>query len=268
MSARTEPGSAEFCVVCGRTDRPLTDGVCAECAADRSRLASAPERVEVVICPHCGARRLGRRWDRPGGPPHLTAHDLTPFVVVPPEAGLRKVDWEELQATATVQEFRGRAHVTFRGIDREVDVPLSVRLVRQTCTACSRKSGRYYTAVLQIRGASERRLTRARELRARLDARWTALIGESRADWKEAVSWREERPEGWDCFFTDTLAARSVARLAKLRFGAKLTESASLVGRKDGEDLYRVTFCLRFPDLTPTGRPGARAASGTDPVEQ
>jgi nonsense-mediated mRNA decay protein 3 len=239
---------AEFCVVCGRTERPLTDGLCAECAADRTVLARAPDRVEVVICPHCGARRRGRQWEAEGSPSHITAADLTPSVSVPDEAALRRVDWEEVQATSTVREYRGRALVRFRGIERTVEVPLSVRMTRQTCTACSRRSGRYYTALLQLRGPAERRITRPRELRARLDRRWDDLVREARPDWRAAVSWREERPEGWDCFFTDTLAARAMARLAKQRFGAGLTESASLVGRKNGEDLYRVTFCLRFAD--------------------
>jgi nonsense-mediated mRNA decay protein 3 len=256
------PTGGEFCVVCGRTDRPLTEGVCADCAADRTTLASAPERVEVVICPHCGARRKGRLWEREGGPPQLTAADLTPFVSVPAEAGLRSVEWEELQATATVREFRGHARVGYRGIERTVDVPLSVRLVRQTCTDCSRRSGRYYTALLQLRGPPDRRIVRPRELRERLERRWDELVREARPDWRAAVSWREERPEGWDCYFTDTLAARAMARLAKQRFGAALTESASLVGRKNGEDLYRVTFCLRFADAGPHGPPpGGRAAA-------
>jgi NMD protein affecting ribosome stability and mRNA decay len=37
-----------------------------------------------------------------------------------------------------------------------------------------------------------------------------------------------------------------VARLAKQRFGVPVVESASLFGRKQGQDVYRVTFCLRF----------------------
>jgi NMD protein affecting ribosome stability and mRNA decay len=39
-----------------------------------------------------------------------------------------------------------------------------------------------------------------------------------------------------------------VARFAKTRLGAQLKESATLWGRKNGKDVYRVTFCLRVPD--------------------
>jgi nonsense-mediated mRNA decay protein 3 len=251
--------SGEFCVVCGATDRPLVDGVCPECAADRTRLVTAPKRGTVTVCPQCGARRLGAHWERAGTSPRLDAEDLNVFLEVHPEAGLRTVRWEETDASATVREFVGRAHVVFRGASRDVDVPLSVRVVARTCPECSRKSGKYYTAILQLRGPSEGPIEKATALRERLDRQWAALVAEARPDWRDAVSWREQLPEGWDCYLTETLAARSIARLARQKFGAELKESASLFGRKDGHDVYRVTICLRFPNSSGSSPPGAGA---------
>jgi nonsense-mediated mRNA decay protein 3 len=251
----------EFCVVCGKTGRPLVEAVCSECAADRTVLVTAPKRVEVVICPTCGARRIGAVWEKAGRSPLLTAEDLTPFLVVHPEAGVRHVAWEEISTTPTVREYVGHAKTRFRGVDRPVDVPMSVRIDRRTCIDCSRKSGKYFTAILQLRGPLEGPFEKAPALRARLDDEWTRLVAESRADWRRAVSWREELPEGWDVYFSETLAARAVARVAKQKFGATLKESASLFGRKDGHDIYRVTFCLRFP------RPATSVPRRTEGVE-
>lgn len=238
---------SEFCVVCGAIGRPLVDGVCPECAADRTTLVSAPERGTVTVCPGCGARQVGSHWERAGASRLLTAEDLNPFLKIDPEVGIRTIRWEETGATATVQEYLGRAKVVFRGATREVEVPLSVRFVSRSCPDCSRRSGRYYTAILQLRAPLEGPTEKAGPLRERLDRLWAAVLRESRPDWRKALSWKEERPEGWDCYFTETLPARSVARLAKQRFGATLKESASLFGRKDGHDVYRVTICLRFP---------------------
>jgi nonsense-mediated mRNA decay protein 3 len=237
----------EFCVVCGSTGRPLTDGVCAECAADRTTLASTPKRVVVTICPTCGARQVGAHWEGAGSSSVLTATDLTPHVRVPPEAGLRRVEWVEGAVTPTIREYVGKAHVGFRGAERVVEIPLSVRVDHHTCPECSRKSGRYFTATLQLRGPAEGPAEKTRALHERLEVTWNRLLREARADWRRALSWIEPLPEGFDCFFTDTLAARSLARLAKQRFGASIKESATLFGRKDGRDVYRVTFCLRFP---------------------
>jgi NMD protein affecting ribosome stability and mRNA decay len=79
------------------------------------------------------------------------------------------------------------------------------------------------------------------------------------------MSWREELPEGYDVFFTETLAARSVARVAKQKFHATVKESATLFGRKDGQDIYRVTLCLRFPRAGPDV---ASPAVATRPLKQ
>jgi len=251
----------EFCVVCGATDRPLVDGLCAQCASDRTVLVRAPKRAEVVICPTCGARQVGSHWERAGASQVLSAEDLNPLLEVAEGVGIRRVRWDETAATATVRELVGHARVRFRGIERDVDVPLSVRIVHRTCPECSRKSGRYYTATLQLRGGLDGPSEKAVPLRARLEKEWTQIVREMRPDWRKAVSWREERPEGWDVFFTDSLAARAVARLAKQKFGASIKESSSLVGRKNGQDLYRVTFCLRFsrPDAPLPDRTAERA---------
>jgi nonsense-mediated mRNA decay protein 3 len=236
----------EFCVVCGATGRPLVDGLCAECAAERTVLVTAPQRRTVTICPTCGAREVGAHWERSGASRLLTAEDLAPFLEVHPEAGIRRVRWEETGATATVRTYLGRVHVVFRGVARDLEVPLSVRVVSKTCPECSRKSGRYYTAVVQLRGPVEGRAERPLALRARLEQQWREVLRDAPLKSREALSWTEALPEGWDCYFTETLPARAIARLAKQRFGASLKESASLFGRKDGHDVYRVTFCLRF----------------------
>ncbi len=247
----------EFCVVCGATDRSLVDGVCPECAADRTTLVAAPKRGTVTVCPGCGARQVGGHWERAGASTLLTAEDLNPFLEVHPEVGIRSIRWEEVGATATVREFIGRARVSFRGTTRDVEVPLSVRLVSRSCPECSRKSGRYYTAILQLRGPADGPGEKSVELRARLDRDWAAVLRDARPDWRNALSWREALPEGWDCYLTDTIAARSIARAARQKFGASVKESASLFGRKDGHDVYRVTICLRFPRT-----PDAPNASG------
>lgn len=249
----------EFCVVCGATERALVDGVCAECAALRTPLVEIPKRVDVVICPTCGARRVGQVWERSGASPLLTAEDLAPFLKIHPEVGVRHVDWEETSVTPTVREYVAHVRAVFRHVERMLDLPFSVRIEHRTCPECSRRSGRYFTAILQLRGPEAARpAEKPPALRARLDVEWEKLWKEARPDWRRALQWREELPEGWDCYFSETLAARAVARLAKQRYGASLKESASLFGRKDGRDVYRVTFCLRFPrPTTPVVAPTA-----------
>ena len=200
----------------------------------------------------------------------LTAEDLTPLLSIHPEAGVRRVRWVEVSNDPQQRVYEGEADVRYRGTERKVSVRLPVKLHGHTCPECSRRTGHFYTAVIQVRGATDRLRGSAVERRARLEKAFEAVLPDAKAAWRDAFSWREELPEGWDYNLVDTLAARSNARLAKGRLKAKLTESATLWGRKNGRDVYRVTFCLRLPDepaaarVAPRG-PGHRRGA---PVEQ
>lgn len=247
----------EFCVLCGRTDRPLADGLCPECFADRSPLLWVEGHPTLIICPTCGSRKVGQHWERAGSSPSLlSAEDLTPLLSVHPEVAIRRVRWTETTGDAAQRQFTGEADVRFRETERTVPVELGVRVHGNTCPDCSRRSGHFYTALLQIRGTSERLRGPPRALRERLETAFEKVWADSKPEWRRAFSWREERPEGWDYYLTDTLAARSIARLARARLGATLKESASLWGRRNGQEVYRVTFCLRIPEegAPPAGR--------------
>jgi nonsense-mediated mRNA decay protein 3 len=256
-----------FCVVCGRTDVPIEEGVCADCYAKHHPLVTAREQATVVLCPTCGARKVGRHWEGQGRTSLLGAEDLMPFLVPHPEVAIRRVEWTDESVHPLLRTIEGVVSVRFRGKERQELVRFTVKVVHQTCTDCSRKTGHFYTALIQLRASEEAGREKPAERRARLLRRWEEGMKDARAEWRHALSWYEERPEGLDFYLTDTTAAKALARWLKSRLAATLKESATLYGRKDGHDVYRVTFCLRVPD-DPPGRSAVLAApSGTGPVE-
>ncbi len=239
----------EFCVVCGRTDLPLEDGVCPDCSAKRTRLVWFEGHPSVEVCANCGARKIGQHWERRGSSPTLLGgDDLTPLLSVHPDVGIRRVQWTETASDPVQRTFQGEVELRYRGTERSVVVEMPVRLKAVTCPECSRRTGHFYTALIQVRGTSERLRGSSAVLRARLDRAFETVLAQTKKEWRDSFSWREALPEGWDYYLMNTLAARSVARLAKSRLGAELKESATLWGRKNGKDVYRVTFCLRIPD--------------------
>jgi len=237
----------EFCVVCGRRDVELTDGECVDCFVKRVPLVTAPERPTVVLCPTCGSRLVGQHWEPSEAGDRLQASDLTPLLRAHPEAGIRRVHWTETGGQTLVRELEGSVDLRFRGVERTRGVRMTVKIEHRTCEACSRRSGRYYTARIQLRGGEDTGHEKVAARRDRLDRAWASIQAEARATWRDAQSWKEPLPEGWDIFVTDTLAARSLARLARHRLGAEVKETATLWGRRDGHDVYRVTIRLRIP---------------------
>lgn len=250
-------GGREFCVRCGRTGLPVEEGVCADCFAEHRVLVGVVDHPRVVLCPTCGARMVGSHWERAGAPLQLTPEDLLPLLRPGDEVGIRSVAWEESGLNPLVRQVRAEARIGVRGIERTVTTEFPVQIEHRSCPECSRRAGHYFTARIQLRGPEGRSAVPWREERARLHAIWDRQAKESRADWRRSMSWEEELPEGYDFFFTDTVHARAMARWLRRRLDATLTESPSLYGRKDGQDLYRVTFCLRIPRADPPPAPEA-----------
>jgi NMD protein affecting ribosome stability and mRNA decay len=202
----------------------------------------------VVLCPTCGSRLVRQHWEPSTAGDRLTASDLTPLLQTLPEVGIRKVHWTESGGNPKLRDLEGEVHLRFRGTERVEGVRLVVKVEYRTCPTCSRRSGRYYTARIQLRGTTDGPHESAADRRARLARVWDNVVMEMRPAWRESLSWREALPEGWDFFLTETTAARALARFLKHRLGADLKESATLWGRKDGHDVYRVTLRLRVPD--------------------
>jgi nonsense-mediated mRNA decay protein 3 len=241
---------AGFCVVCGRTDQPLVDGLCVECDVKRTPLLGAAPKAHVVICPTCGSRLLSEKWvkwEGTGSSTHLGADDLAPFLRPRDGVTIRTVAWEEAGTLELRREIAAHVAVRYRETERSASVTFPVTIEHRTCTSCGRKTGHYFTAVIQLRGPEGRLRGSGRERRQWLQETWDRVLPEARPEWRRALSWIEEKPEGWDVYFVDTESARSLARWMKPRLNGKLTESPTLYGRQDGRDVYRVTYCLRLP---------------------
>lgn len=239
--------SDEFCVVCGRTGLRLEGGVCSTCAADRTLLLDVTDHPVVVLCPTCGSRKRGDSWTKGEVSPGLMISDLEPFLRAKEGAMVAGLRFEEAGEDRLLRKIEGTATLRFREVQREFPLRFQIRLEHRSCPDCSRRSGRFYTSVIQLRGPEGRRRQNSAELRGWLWKRWEEALPDARANWRRALSWSEPLKEGWDVYLTDTEAAKALARWLKRRLGGTLTESPSLWGRKDGKDVYRVTFCLRLP---------------------
>jgi nonsense-mediated mRNA decay protein 3 len=123
-----------------------------------------------------------------------------------------------------------------------------VRMKRGVCDRCSRMVGGYYAAIIQFRAtgrdATAWELERAHRViadeldRIRATGNREAFLTKSGAV-----------PGGFDYYLGDIEGTRAVARTLAERSGATVEEHAKLAGRKEGTDLYRVTFLVRIREF-------------------
>ena len=112
------------------------------------------------------------------------------------------------------------------------------------CPSCSRRAGNYFEATVQLR-SSGRRLAEDEltALRETLDS----VLSEMEPDPMFFISKEGAVTGGWDVVLGSKALARSWGRHLTKRYGSSTKESNTVVGRKDGEEITRLTLLYRKP---------------------
>ena len=219
-----------FCVECGKNVDETIDGLCSQCYVAKHRLFDIPSIVDVTVCPVCGACRIHGGWQH-GKPEQLVQAYL--------EAKAREALVEQVSVHRTDNMVTCQG--TFKSEAVTETTSIDVRMHREMCQQCSRLKGGYFEAILQVRknggNISREEVDIADDIVAR-------QVIEERGNY---VSKRVEHPTGVDYYIGDRGSASLAAKTVKQAFDGKMDVSSSLVGRKDGQDVYRDTYIVRIP---------------------
>ena len=265
--------SGAFCPRCGdpvATDRPAERtardaALCDACYLAEYDLVEAPDRIELTVCPHCGAVKRGAGWIDVG------ANDYVDIAVdaVQERLGVHadadEVSWEV--APERVDDTTIRVHAAFAGRLRERPVTeertIPVKIASGTCTRCGRIAGGSYASIIQLRARDR---DPDDDERARAAEIATDLVEELEADGdREAfVTSIKDVSGGQDIRLSTTRLGDRVARQIVAELGGSYTTSETLVTEdEDGNELYRVTYAVWLPAY----RPGAVVDPGDgDPI--
>ncbi len=110
-------------------------------------------------------------------------------------------------------------------------------VVKDVCQACSRISGMYYEAIIQIRG------NKKEKVKSFVEKKINEL---SKKDELSFISKIEEKKKGLDIYVGSKKAAKSILKEAKKLYNLETKESYTLIGERKGKKLYRVTILLRL----------------------
>ncbi len=254
-----------ICVECGAEAERLIDGCCAACFAKTTQLMLVPEVIDVELCAHCNARHVGAHWVQPEAsiPLEWLREDAARGAV---HVHARVEDPAVDLSERAESERHFRYTISMQGHVEEVpvgaDASLLVRVTRGVCERCSRMAGGYYAAIIQLR-ATERDVTDHELKRAH---RYIAEELDRQQENGNRMSFLSKSGAihgGYDYYVGDIDAARAACRLLQQRLGASVQETAKLVGRREGEDVYRVTFLVRIRLFAP----GDFALSDKMPVQ-
>jgi nonsense-mediated mRNA decay protein 3 len=246
--------SSLFCPRCGK--ETVQEGLCEACFLEKYVVFKVPQVMEVTICSQCPSYKVGELW-------------VSTKLKTYEELAKKSADRNLRLALDINKEVRKpgihitsdffnpnilRAHVTVEGaiegrsVSTEADV--EVRIRKESCNVCSRISGGYYEAIIQIR-AKDRLPTKAELKRSLKIADDIMAKAEKAGDRLAFVSDVFELPEGTDIYIGSTTSGRQIARAIADDMGGTIIESPKLVGAREGKGLYRVTFAVRLPGIIP-----------------
>lgn len=236
-----------FCVECGR-EGELIGSICRDCYSKKHGLVSVRDHVDLTLCAHCSSMLAKDGWRDVGSVKEAAELAVGEALEVSKGAkltdmrvSLSEKDERNLQADVQVM-------LTVDGHGFERQLGTIVRLKRGSCQECSKQQGRYYEAILQVRGPDR---TLPRDAEVEIERMVNSRVASMRKSSREIFLSRTERVKGGlDFYFSTISSARNVARELQGSLCAAFKESSSLWGRRDGKDIYRMTYLVRLPGFS------------------
>ncbi len=234
----------EFCVECGAEEK-LYGHLCKDCLLSKD-LIKPPAHVSVVVCRACDKVLKGSRWLETS-PMEEAGESLGKETKTHTEVTGLKWEIPDFEPEKGEHMLECNAVASIGGEELSLPFKVSVKIGMQMCDVCSRMRGDYYEAIIQLRRGDLGSQGSDRDL-AEADAGILKAISElGKADKMGFLAKTEEVTGGIDYYLGSMGVARSVTRKIRDSKGASITESRSLVGMKDGKELYRWTILIRLP---------------------
>jgi len=238
------------CPRCGRECYRLFDSVCKDCFFETFKLIELPHVLHVRICSACGAHFHRGRWEDVGNIEDVVLKAVEDVLFIHNEAGDVEVYLEPREITPYMYMVRAEVDAVVREEPVHAEAETEVRIQRTACDMCSRESGGYFEAIIQIRAAG-RFPTEEEKKRSMTIAREAMESMRKKGDRLAFISEEVEQKGGIDLYMGSMNASRQVCRLITSELGGNFSESPTLVGMKDGKNLYRITFAVRLPEFGP-----------------
>ncbi len=204
------------CIKCGVSDKEkkFIEVFCIDCYEFPIK---KPKPIEIVKCKRCERFRIRGEWK------DIEWEEVKEFLANRIKADF---EWAEIKVKdkKAILHFNIGGEETTRAIRYDVNVKIGM------CEDCSKMSGNYFEAIIQLRGNSYKVDKVGEKLFKHIHRRGAF------------VSKVDELKEGIDLYVSSSKIAFELIK----EFGYSYKISRKLHGLKQGKRIYRTTFALRF----------------------
>lgn len=234
-----------ICPLCGNPSPE--GGICARCRAAETRWLECPQRIGVVFCPTCGARKEAGTWSDSGSSRDDLLHELAARAVRL-HAELKDVSTEVSCEDISPNRSRAHCHVsgTLFGVPVEGSCTIEIVWQKEQCDRCCRISGSYYEGVVQVRAVGRKITPREIGEAARI-ARGVEESMMASGERLSFISDVDEHRDGLDITVGSQRLGQEISSAIVRSMGGRVSTHPKLVGEKAGRQVFRITWSLRLP---------------------
>jgi len=224
----------KFCPKCGKQTDEFFDSLCEDCFKRGIKLIE-PAGISLSVCKTCGCYFKGKeRTSIEAVVADTVRKEIRKKYGCSSEVAIKEVKTRDNSASVVII-----AKAALKGVQLTESGEVAVTLKRESCERCSRIAGGYYAGIVQIRAAD--RIPTDEELAIAAEIAYCSL---SEPDF---ISKEILLKEGLDIYVSSMECGRRVSNAIVRQFGGSFSESQKLYGRKDGRNVYRVSFSVRIP---------------------
>ena len=211
------------CIKCGKREAKI-GYLCEECYNEEHELFKL-KPFTVTICPSCNRYKIYEWKDSPNPIKSAVAEKIKPIGIIK-------------DISTKLEKVGGRTFVSVKAVGYippstkpKIEVKrVEIKIKKNLCPICVKKSGNYHEAVIQVRGDNREKLLK--------------IILDSQTLKNNVVNVKNLK-EGYDIFVVDKKIAEE--RVKKIH-GITMIKSYKLVGKKKGRELYRNYYAVRWLD--------------------
>ncbi len=234
-----------ICVECGKETSELHEGVCKECFLKKHVDVELENPIEIQICSTCGSVRREGKWIEKPDLNTILLERVDDSLSISSGVDKYSLELEFQEEDPTHLHVFATVKLHSDGFVAEKNLSTRVILQKEECENCSLQRSDYYEAILQVR-PPEGEIS-PEDKASIIDIVHQDIDVDRGEERKVFITAEKEIHGGLDFFISNKQAARKISNKIKNRFGGELTTSSELVGREDGQNVYRMTYSVRLP---------------------
>jgi nonsense-mediated mRNA decay protein 3 len=233
-----------LCLRCGKREQ-FSDNICEKCIIDTVKPIVAKPVVHGSVCPSCNRIQRGKSWDDCTG-------DLTDAAC---QIAFRSLSIEENIRSPHIElsvdhydsntfKISGETRSNYKGVFIDQKINTEVRITLNQCPFCSKQSGNYFEAIIQIRGLDGLSEKEVDDLLFYIEDQTEKT---SLKDPNVFITKIEKVRGGYDFYMGENTFSKQFSQKLHDTYGGEHKWSSSLFGRREGRDIYRHTYLVRLP---------------------